>query len=125
MLDSMDKTELANSAIKLWRDVTGSLQHISNSANYIYSFIESGKTRYLRLTSSDDRALEQIEAELDFIAYLHRGRVSVMLPVPSAAGRFIEEIPYANKLLFGCVFEEAEGEWFRYDSAKLKKEHFI
>jgi Ser/Thr protein kinase RdoA (MazF antagonist) len=125
MLDPMDKTKLANTAIKLWGNVTGSLQHISNSSNYIYSFIESGKTRYLRLTSSCDRTLEQIEAELDFIAYLHRGGVNVMLPVSSAAGRFIEEIPFANNLLFGCVFEEAEGERFRYDSAKFKKEHFI
>jgi Ser/Thr protein kinase RdoA (MazF antagonist) len=124
MLDSMDKTELANTAIKLWRGVTGSLQHIGNSTNCIYSFIESGKTRYLRLTSSCDRAMEQIEAELDFIAYLHRGSVSAMLPVSSAAGQFIEEIPFADNLLFGCVFEEAEGERFRYDSAKLKKEHF-
>ena len=125
MLDSMHKIELANTAVKLWHGVTGSLQHISSSANYIYSFIESGQTRYLRLTSSCDRALEQIEAELDFIAYLHRGGVSVMLPVSSAAGRFIEEIPSANNLLFGCVFEEAKGERFRYDSAKSNKEHFI
>jgi amicoumacin kinase len=120
----MHKTELANTAIKLWDGVTGSLQHISSSVNCIYSFIESGKIRYLRLTSSCDREMEQIEAELDFIAYLHRGGVSVMLPVSSAAGRFIEEIPFANNLLFGCVFEEAEGERFRYDPAKFNKEHF-
>lgn len=123
-LDSIDKTELANTAIKFWHDVKGSLRPIGNSANYIYSFIESGKTRYLRLTLSCDRTMEQIEAELDFIAYLHRGGVSAMLPVSSAAGRLIEEIWFANNLLFGCVFEEAEGERFRYDSAKFKKEHF-
>jgi amicoumacin kinase len=125
MLDSIDKTELANTAIKLWQGVTGSLQHIGSSTNYTYSFIESGNTRYLRLTSSCDRAREQIEAELDFIAHLHRGGVSVMLPISSAAGRFVEEIQFANHLLFGCVFEEAEGELFRYDSAKFNKEHFI
>lgn len=125
MLDSIHKTELAITVIKLWGGVTGSLQHIAKSTNHIYSFSESGKTRYLRLTSSCDRAMEQIEAELDFIAHLHRGGVSVMLPVPSTAGRFIEEIPFANNLLFGCVFEEAEGEGFRYDSAKFNKEHFI
>jgi Ser/Thr protein kinase RdoA (MazF antagonist) len=124
MLDSMHKTELAKTAIKLWDGVTGSLQYISDSANYIYTFIESGKTRYLRLTSRRHRAMEQIEAELDFIAHLHRGGVSVMLPVSSAAGRFIEGIPLANDLLFGCVFEEAEGERFRYDPAKFNKEHF-
>ena len=120
----MDKTELANTAIKLWHGATGSLQHIGSSTNHIYSFIESGKMRYLRLTSSCDRTIEQIRAELDFIAYLHRGGVNAMLPVPSAAGRCVEEIRVTNKLLFGCVFEAAEGECFRYDSAKFKKEHF-
>jgi Ser/Thr protein kinase RdoA (MazF antagonist) len=124
MLDSMDKTGLANAVIKLWQGVAGSLQHISNSANYIYSFIESGKTRYLRLSSSCDRSKGQIEAELDFITYLRRGGVSAMLPVASAAGRLIEEIPCGNDILFACVFEEAEGERFRYDSAEFKKEHF-
>jgi Ser/Thr protein kinase RdoA (MazF antagonist) len=124
MLDSVDKIEGANTAIRLWHGVTGSLQHISNSANHIYSFIESGKTRYLRLTSSCDRSKEQIEAELNFIIYLHKGGVNAMLPVPSAAGRFIEEIRFADNLLFGCVFEEAEGERFIYDSAKSKREHF-
>ncbi|MFL6210608.1 MAG: phosphotransferase enzyme family protein [Pyrinomonadaceae bacterium] len=120
----MDKVELAHTAIKLWHGVTGSLRHIRNSTNDIYSFIEAGKTRYLRLTSSRDRALEQIEAELDFIAYLHRSGVSVMLPVPSAAGRLIEVIPSADNLLFGCVFAAAEGKRFRYEAAEFKQEHF-
>src|SRR3982751_3443977 len=105
MLDAMYKTELANTAVKLWQGATDSLQQISNSTNYVYSFIESGKTRYLRLTSSCDRSKGQIEAELDFIVYLRRGGIRAMPPVSSAAGRFIEEVPFANDLLFGCVFE--------------------
>ncbi len=124
MFDSIYKSEIANTAIGLWYGDAESFRYVSNSANHVYSFIESGETRYLRLTSSCDRTKEQAEAELDFIAYLHRGSVSAMLPVSSATRRLIEELPFANSSMFACVFEEAKGERFRYDSAKYNKEHF-
>ncbi len=124
MPDSVNRNELANTVIGLWRGGTGSLQHVGDSANCVYNFIESGEKRYLRLTSSRNRTKEQIEAELDFIAYLRRGGVNAMLPVPTAAGRLIEEIPFAGDFLFACVFEEAKGKRFKYDPAKLNKDHF-
>lgn len=117
-------TEIANAAIELWHGDTDLLRHVDGSANRVYSFIESGETRYLRLISSCDRTKEQVEAELDFIVYLHRGGASVALPLSSFARRFIEELPVADGFLFVCVFEEAKGERFRYDSAKSDKEHF-
>ena len=110
--------------MKLWHGVTGPLLHISHSVNQVYSFIQSGETRYLRLTSSCDRTKEEVEAELDFIAHLHRGGVSAMLPLSSSAGRLVEELPLADNLLFACVFEDAKGERLRYGPATSNKEHF-
>ena len=124
MVDSIYKSEIANTAIELWHGKVESLRYVGNSANDVYSFIESGETRYLRLTSSEDRTKEQIEAELDFIFHLYQGGVSVALPVPSVAGRLIEELPFADRFQFACVFEKAKGERFRYDPAKSNKEHF-
>jgi len=124
MIDSIYKNEIANTAIELWHGDAESLCYVGNSANDVYSFIEPGKTRYLRLTSSCDRTKEQIEAELDFIFYLHQSSLSVALPVSSVGGRFVEEIASTNDLLFACVFEQAAGKQFRYDSAKPNKEHF-
>lgn len=124
MLDSTRRPKLANAAIELWCGSVGSLQQVSDSVNHVYSFTESGTKRYLRLTSSRDRTKAQIEAELDFIAYLHQGGVSAMLPIPSKAGRLIEEIPVTSSSLFACVFNEAQGERFRYDSTRLNRDHF-
>jgi Ser/Thr protein kinase RdoA (MazF antagonist) len=124
MSDSIHRNEFANAAVKLWRGNNKSLEYLGDSANYVYSFIESGKTHYLRLTSSRDRTKEQIESELDFISYLHQGGVSVALPVSSVDGRFVEEIDSANDLLFACVFEQAEGKRFRYNDAESNKERF-
>ena len=124
MLDPIHRNELANAAVKLWRGDNESLEYFGDSANYVYSFTESSETRYLRLISSCNRTKEEIEAELDFIAYLNRGGVNAVLPISSSSGRLVEEISLPNGFLFACVFKQAEGEQFRYDSAKLNKEHF-
>jgi len=124
MLDPIHRNELANAAVKLWRGDNESLEYFGDSANYVYSFTESSETRYLRLIPSFKRTKGQIEAELDFITYLNRGGVNSVLPVSSVMGRLVEEMSSANSLLFACVFEEAKGERFRYDSAKSNKEHF-
>ena len=124
MQNSVCRKMFANAAVELWRGDNESLEYLGESANYVFSFIESGKTRYLRLTSSYDRTKEQIEAELDFIFYLYQGGISVALPLSSVAGRFVEEIVSANDLFLACVFEQAEGEQFRYESGESNKEHF-
>lgn len=125
MPNSTFRPKLANAAIELWRGSAGSLQQIGDSANHVYSFLESGRKRYLRLTSSRDRTKAQIEAELDFISYLHQGGISATLPISSKAGRLIEEIPVTSGSLFACVFTEAQGDRFRYDSTRHNRDHFI
>lgn len=115
---------LASAAVKLWQGAEGSLRLVSDSCNRVYCFQESGRPRYLRLTSSSHRTKEQIEAELDFIAHLRRGGIHAAPPVPSTAGALIEELALAEALVFACVFEEAEGERFRYDSSRFSEEHF-
>ncbi len=118
------QVDLANTAVQLWQGDAGSLRHVSDSANQVYSFNASGQQRYLRLTSRRARAKEQIAAELDFIAYLQQGGINAMRPVASAAGQFIAELATVDDVLFACVFEAAAGARFNYDSARLMKEHF-
>ncbi len=124
MLDLVQGTKLAKTAIELWRGDAESLRRTSDAANLVYSFVESGKTLYLRLTSSLDRTRAQIEAELEFISYLRRGGVNAMPPIPSAEGRSIEEMPIGDRSIFACVFETAKGGRFSYDPANPDKKHF-
>lgn len=117
-------TETAAKAVGLWRGEADSLRHVADSANRVYGFRESGRTRYLRLVSSLDRTREQVEAELDFVRHLARGGASVALPLASANGRFVEELRADNHLLFASVFEEAAGEPFSYEAGPSALEHF-
>jgi Ser/Thr protein kinase RdoA (MazF antagonist) len=125
MRDSVYRNEFADAAFKLWEGDKKSLKFLCESANYVYSFTKSGETLFLRLISNRNRTKKEIQAELDFIFYLHQAGVSVALPVASITGRFIEESKFAeDDGLFACVYEQAEGEQFKYDSAKSNKEHF-
>jgi Ser/Thr protein kinase RdoA (MazF antagonist) len=116
--------ELAFEAIRLWRGEPDSLRQVNVSSNHAFSFFASGQPLFLRLTSSRDRTLEQIEAEFDFINYLHRNRVTVCLPLPSTNRRAVETICYGDEIQFACVFEEAEGECFTFSSDDANLQHF-
>lgn len=124
MPDTNPDKELASRVCKLWHVDSEALRQTGDSANQVYKFIESGEARYLRLTSSRDRTKSEVEAELDFISYLHRGGVHAMRPIHSLAGRLVEEIPSADGVMFACVFEQAEGERFKYREGEFNKAHF-
>lgn len=116
--------EIARKAIEMWEGDPASLQHVSDSTNYIFSFMASGERRYLRLISSDDRTREQIEAELDFITYLGGRGIGVSLPLRSSHGRSIETFRVSAVSYFACVFREAPGEPFTFDSHAANLKHF-
>jgi Ser/Thr protein kinase RdoA (MazF antagonist) len=124
MPDRTYRTRLARTAIELWSGDAASLRLVSDSANHVYCFNESGERRYLRLTPDGARTKGQVEAELDFITYLRRGGASVVSPLPSAGGRLIETIQAADSYFSACVFEEADGARFSYDPSAPDKNHF-
>ena len=122
--DSTYREQIALEAVKLWGGESVSLQHVCDSENYVYSFISSEKRRFLRLTSSHHRPLSQIEAELDFIRYLHQGGVSVSLPLTSLNGLAVERMQDESHDFLAGVFEEAEGEPFAFTSHEANMKHF-
>ena len=126
MSNSVGQSDLARAALRLWRGAADSFVQISDSANRVYEFTQSGKTFYLRLISNKNRTKAQIEAELDFIFHLRVNGVGAASPIVSAGGRFIEEIAFGEDLFFACVFAEARGERFRYaDFPEAERgEHF-
>ena len=124
MSDSTHRAQLALEAVKLWRGESASLRHVGDSENYVYSFIASDKRRFLRLTPDRHRSFSQIEAELDFVSYLHRGGASVSPPLTSLNGRAVEKMRGTGQDLLACAFEEAEGEPFAFNSHESNIKHF-
>ncbi len=114
----------AVAAVERWGGEPGSLRRISDSVNHVFTFVSSGERHFLRLTPGVHRARPQIDAELDFILYLHGYGVSVCPPIASKGGRMVEELPGEGASLFACVFEEAVGETFTFGSSETNLGHF-
>jgi amicoumacin kinase len=124
MTDSGQREWIAMKAIHLWQGEDGSLQYISDSDNYVHSFMAGGRKVYLRLTSHLHRTRKQIEAELDFVSFLHQGGINVCLPVISVNGRTVEAAGDEDEPFFASVFEEASGEIFSLGTEAANRRHF-
>ena len=114
----------AAAAVGLWRGEPATLSHVSDSVNHVFTFVSCGKRRFLRLTPCVHRTQRQLEAELDYVVYLHGAGVSVCPPIASTCGRMVEELQAEGARLFACVFEEAAGETFNLGSREKNLEHF-
>jgi amicoumacin kinase len=124
MAERNEHLGVAIRAIKLWNRDAHSCREIASTNNSVYSFFESGEKQYLRMISACERTKAQVEAEFEFIFHLYQGGVNVMRPLPSAAGRLIEELEFAGEIYFASVFEEARGEAVTFASPNFNKEHF-
>jgi amicoumacin kinase len=120
--DRIEQISLATT--KLWQAELNSIQYLSDSANLVFTFTISGKRLFLRFTSPLDRTLAQVEAELDFVRYLHRSGVRVSLPLGSVNGREVEIIQIGNEPLLASAFQEAEGEQFVFGARDLNEKEF-
>ena len=123
--DGLDKSRIANDAIKLWHGEPGSLQYVGESESYVCCFMATGRKLYMRLTSPSHRMREQIEAELSFLAHLQQGGIALAAPVVSVNGRALESLGNGSESWYAVVFEEAEGEIFSFGSDdEANRRHF-
>jgi len=81
----------------------------------------------LRLTADAHRTRAQIEAELDFVAFVAARGVSAALPVPSAAGALVERAGGGRgggDALHAVAFEQLPGRHFAYRSPDVGRPLF-
>lgn len=99
----------ARAALAHWGCDAGSLRAGRYSANAIYRVEQAGTPRFLRLSHAGDRGRAQIQAELDFIAYLAERGFAVNRPVPAASAARIVTVdaPYAR--FHAVLFTAAPG----------------
>ncbi|WP_113930419.1 phosphotransferase [Bacillus sp. P14.5] len=77
--------------------------------NYVYEIHKEDKPYILRLTHSSHRSSEQVEAELEWVNFLHSQGVNVSLVSHSSAGNLVEEIPAGDTSFYVCLFDKAPG----------------
>jgi Ser/Thr protein kinase RdoA (MazF antagonist) len=105
---------VAGAAAARWGLDPGSLQAWCYSSNAIYLFRQAGQERVLRLAHNGDRNRDRnrglIQAELDLVVYLAGQGVPAAQPIPSQAGRLIEDVDSPYGRFCAVVFERVPGQ---------------
>ncbi|UCD09546.1 MAG: phosphotransferase [Dehalococcoidales bacterium] len=107
-----DNRELAQMILKNWDHDSEKLDILDNfriSANAVYPFLNDSNVNILRFSPVEERTVETIKAELEFLRFLRSEEYPVPDTLPSKNGNELELIntPWGDYL--GVVFERVPG----------------
>jgi amicoumacin kinase len=107
----------------LWQATPGSLTHVRDGANAVHELLIAGSRFFLRVTSSQHRSREQLEAELEFVEFLASRGVAVARPQVSVRGKSIETLR-TEPTRYAVVFAAVLGRQFEYFSTDIDRTLF-
>ena len=104
---------LAEMLVKNWDydpESLGLFQYFRISANAIYPFKVAGEVCFLRCCPAEEKNMEGILAELEFIRYLRGSGYSALEPLPSKAGDELvaRSTPWGEQ--YASVFKRVKGQ---------------
>lgn len=105
----IETDSVAKELLKNWNYDENSIHFWRASANYIYIFTHNSEKYYLRFVQEEDNTVEQIESELEFLAYLNSNNYPCAYAIESKNRRYIETITVEEGSFYGVVFKEAKG----------------
>jgi Ser/Thr protein kinase RdoA (MazF antagonist) len=108
-LKQIDRDLIPKLAVDLWAGDLDSIQLISEGVNLVYRFEINKNGHYLRLTHSELRAIQALEAAVSFQNYLSEDGVSVCPLVKSMHKNFIEKISHQGAIFLAQVCLEVPG----------------
>ncbi|MHA2295083.1 MAG: phosphotransferase [Candidatus Hodarchaeales archaeon] len=102
------------------------LTFIGGLENYIYSFQKNNRDFILRAGYDAHMSFDLVQAEIDWVLYLAKGKIPVVKPVPSSAGAFVERLVIDDDTCMNVVtFEKAEGQHLDHRNPREWNEEFI
>lgn len=107
--DLFNETILNTAADRYEADVTKA-KKLGDFENYVYEVHRDSQPYILRLTHSSHRSKDEVEAELNWINYLHENGITVSLVHHSSQGNIVEEIQVKDSSFYVCLFDKAPGE---------------
>lgn len=109
MVIGLTSDHVARDLIRNWEHDEGSLRFWRASSNFVYAFQRNQERFFLRFSTEQDHAIEQIEAELEFIQYLIANHYPCVSPVSSINDKLIEKAQTSEGKYFAVVFHAAKG----------------
>jgi len=102
--------EIISKAGELYGVSRDGLESLGGFENFVYEYQNGNNFYILRLAHSSHRLFEHVEAELEFIEFLHKNGGNVSNVIHSIEGNFLEKIKDNIGGYFTvCVFEKASG----------------
>lgn len=103
-------------ALSLYGISSNDIKSLGGFENFVYEYTKDNTQYILRFTHSSHRDVNQVEAEIEWIEYLHQNNASVSRVVLSIHGNHIEQVHSHNGSYFiVSAFEKAKGNFVRYD----------
>lgn len=98
-----------NRVLDNWAHEPGGATFVRASANFVFSFKDAGRTRFLRLTNANQRTLDQILAEVTYVKFLHSRGLHVARIISTIRGEDLVTLnaPYGD--FYVVAFEGLRG----------------
>ncbi|MBM7659642.1 Ser/Thr protein kinase RdoA (MazF antagonist) [Bacillus mesophilus] len=108
-VDRLFSEDLVHKAGQGYGADTKEYRKLGDFESYIFEVSYHGKPTILRLTHSSHRSPGQIEAELEWVNYLHQNGVNVSKPYSSSEGSYVVTLPVEGSFFYASLFEKAPG----------------
>lgn len=100
---------VAQRLIQFWEYDEGTLKLCRASSNFVYAFERNQVPYFLRFSFEQEKTIEQLKAELEYMQYLHLNGFPTVTPIQSISGELIETLMTSVGKYFAIVFSAAKG----------------
>ncbi|MFD2922988.1 phosphotransferase enzyme family protein [Halobacillus naozhouensis] len=102
--------DLLKQASRQFQADAADAKKLGDFENYVFEVYRNDQPYILRLTHSSHRSKSEVEAELEWINYLHKQGLNASSVHPSTTGDLVAEIPIAKGTFYVCLFDQAPGQ---------------
>jgi Ser/Thr protein kinase RdoA (MazF antagonist) len=108
-VDEQGRSPIAAEILTRWMHAAEPPRVWRASANFVFTFKQSGRDGVLRFNHAREREPAELQAEVDFVNHLAGRGVWVSRPQRSLAGHFVESVETPLGLYHAVVFEKLSG----------------
>lgn len=117
MVRGLASDTIAQRLIQFWEYDEGTLELWRASSNFVYAFERNQVQYFLRFSFEQDKNIEQLKAELEYMQYLHLNGFPSVTTIKSISGELIETLMTPEGTYNAVVFSAANG--INLDSATI------
>ena len=109
MATGLASEDVMNSLIKNWAHDEETIRLWRASSNFVIAYSKDEEHYFLRFSFEQEKSIEHIQAELEYMSYLNVNRYPCVSPVASLNGNYIEATQSPEGKYYAVVFKAAQG----------------